>query len=192
VELNSRLSAQLSTLALGVSWDGRGLTEQVSTLGSALADAVSGYAGLRLTIMHRDHPVQVTSLAPGAPSAAVVTSLRVLLRPAVGAADDGVRLVVWSTVLGALVDLGADLAHVLDGPPGSPAPSAVALDDDLPLRPTTSGVEGLEQLATINRAAGVLIARGHDPGSVHEAMREGAARDGSGILAWAERVLGER
>lgn len=192
MELNSRLSAQLSTLALGVSRDGRGLTDQVSTLGSALAEAVSGYAGLRLTILHRDHPVQVTSLVPGPLSGAVVTSLRVLLRRAAGAADDGVRLVVWSTVPGALVDLAADMAHVLDGPPGSPAPSAVALDDDLPLRPTTSGVEGLEQLATINRAAGVLIARGHDPRTVHEALREGAARDGSGILAWAERVLGER
>jgi hypothetical protein len=39
----------------------------------------------------------------------------------------------------------------------------ITLDADVPPNPPVSGVSGLSELSTINRAIGVLIDRGHHP-----------------------------
>ena len=195
MELSTRLSDQLSLLALGSVSDGTGLTADVTALVAALDEAVSGYAGLRLTLVHDGHPVQVTAVPPPETGPPVVTSLRVPLPPVSGALEEGGELVVWSSVPGALVDLAADVGYVLhgrtDGPAGR-AQAVVALDDDLPRPGATSGVRGLDELATLHRATGLLIGQGHDPGSAHDVLRRLAAEEGLSSYELADRLLRRR
>lgn len=192
VELSARLSEQLSLLAFGVVRDGTELVSDLTALVTTLSDSVSGYAGLRLTIVHSGHPVQLTALRPVEPEHPVVASLRLPLPSLSNVFEEGGRLVVWSTVPGALVDLAADLGYVLrqvvDGVDRT-TPSVVELDVDLPMSEAGSGVDGLDELATIHRAAGLLIGRGHDPESVHETLRTRALEDGLSTSAWADRLL---
>jgi hypothetical protein len=68
----------------------------------------------------------------------------------------------------------------------------VRLDLDLPVPETGSGVRGFDELATINRAAGLLIERGHDPESVLETLRARASSAGLSAVRWSERMLGAR
>jgi hypothetical protein len=201
VELSTRLSAQLSLLALGSARDESGLIGDLTALVSTLSEAVSGFAGLRLTLVQGGHPVQVTSLLPAASGQQVVTSLRVPLSKVAGAVEEGGELVVWSTVAGSLVDLAADVGYVLRGPSGTSGTSdpagrhasrELALDVDLPHAGSGSGVRGLEELASVNRAVGVLIAQGHDPRSAHDVLRRRAAEEGLSTHAWADNLLGRR
>jgi hypothetical protein len=195
VELSTRLSEQLSLLALGSVGDGSGLTADVTALVATLDEAVSGYAGLRLTLVHDGHPVEVTAMPAPARGAPVVTSLRVPLPPISDALEEGGQLVVWSSVPGALVDLAADIGYVLhdrtDGA-GGDHPSSVALDDDLPSPGATSGVRGLDELATVHRATGLLIGQGHDPRSAHDLLRRRAAEEGLSSHELADRLLRRR
>lgn len=191
MELSARLSEQLGRLAHEVTTDGTGLAADLSALVSTLSAAISGYAGLRLTIVHTDHPVRLTARSATSDDRAR-SSLRLPLHPVSSAFEEGGRLVVWSTVPGSLVDLGSDLAYVLrasDDGIGRPASPTVELDVDLPQGPVTSGVDGLEELATIHRAAGLLIERGQDPASVHATLRTQAQAEGLTAYAWADRLL---
>lgn len=190
MELSAHLSAQLSTLAADGPVDGTRLREDLSALTGALAEAVSGFAGLRVTIRHSGYPVRVLLLAPGVRPDAV-TSVRLPLRLLTDRVEEDAELVVWSRVPGALVDLAADLTHVLQGPraPGGRDRSPVVLDADLPMPSTSSAVEGLEELATVQRAVGLLIARGHDPASVQATLRHRAAAAGLTPYAFALRLL---
>ena len=195
VELSARLSEQLSLLAFGVERDGAGLVEDLTSLASTLAGSVSGYAGLRLTIVHTGHPVQLSALLAPQPGRAVVTSLRLPLRPVSSDFEEGGWLVVWSTVPGSLVDLAADLDYVFqqnEERTDRRASSFVELDVDLPIPTIASGVDGVDELATIHRAAGLLIEQGHDPDSVHATLRHQASGDGVSTYAWADRLLRRR
>jgi hypothetical protein len=195
MELTGRLVEQLSLLALGAVRDGSSLVDDLTELVSTLSEAVSGYAGLRLTLVHSGQPIRLTSLPPVRAGHQVVSSLSLALRPVSDAIEAGGRLVVWSTVAGSLVDLAADLGYVFDDADGAgraAASSVVRLDEDLPPSGTTSGLDGLDELATIHRAAGLLIARGGDPASVQETLRAAAADDGTSTSAWAARLLDRR
>lgn len=196
MELSARLSDQLALLAGGVGQGGSNLVEGLTTLVSTLTDALSGFAGLRLTLVHTGHPVRLTVLSPSAPSpsaqvSAVVTSLRLPLEPVSQAFENGGRLVVWSTVAGSLVDLAADLTYVLrrTGHGGERRSLMVELDEDLPLLGAASGVDGLDELATIHQAAGLLIGQGHHPDAVHETLRSRARDEGLSTSAWADQVV---
>ncbi len=192
VELSERLLAQLSLLPTGAERDGSALVDDLAALVTTLSEAVSGYAGLRLTLVHSGHPVQVAALTAVRPGQEVVTSLRLGLGPVSDAFEEGGRLVVWSTVPGSLVDLAADLGYVFAAPGGATrsGPPAVDLDADLELPPTVSEVTGLDELATIHRAVGLLIGRGHDPATAHQTLRDGADGDSTSTYAWAVRLLG--
>jgi len=192
VELSTRMSDQLSLLALGTVHDGSGLVGDLAALTSTLTEAVSGYAGLRLTLLHADRRVRLTALSPVAEGRDIVTSLRMPLPTVAGTTGEGGDLVVWSAVPGALVDLSADVGHVLSDPADRlvpSTPSLVELDSDLPTRGTRSGVQGLDELATISRATGVLIALGQDPRTVHDVLDARAAAEGLTAEAWSERLL---
>ena len=55
---------------------------------------------------------------------------------------------------------------------------AVVLDADLPPLTTSSGLAGLDERSTINRALGVLIDQGHHPDGAHATLRRHAAAAG--------------
>jgi hypothetical protein len=194
VELSTRLSDQLSLFALGSVRDGTGLIGDLTALVVTLSEAVSGYAGLRLTLVHDGHPVQLTAMFPPASDQTIVTSVRLPLDPVSSSFEEGGELVVWSSVPGSLVDLAADVGYVLHDPTigaDRDGSSVVELDADLPRRDAGSGVHGLDELATVNRAAGVLIGQGQDPRSVQEVLRRRAAEQGLSAHAWAVRLLRE-
>jgi hypothetical protein len=52
-----------------------------------------------------------------------------------------------------------------------------------------SGVTGLDDLSTINRAAGILIDQGHEPDQAHAALRRHAAAAGVETHVYAARLL---
>jgi hypothetical protein len=66
----------------------------------------------------------------------------------------------------------------------------VHLDGDLPPVSMSSGIAGLEELSTVNRALGVLIGRGHHPQDAQEILRRGAYAAGTDIHQFAGRLLG--
>jgi hypothetical protein len=93
--------------------------------------------------------------------------------------------VLYATTPGAFVDLAADLAWVLEV-----QPSALVLDRHLVLpSPPAQGVVGLREHATINRAIGALIERGHSPESARAELHLHADLDSGDIPAAAQRIL---
>ena len=52
-----------------------------------------------------------------------------------------------------------------------------------------SGVTGLDDLSTINRAIGILIDQGHHPDQAHATLGQYAAAAGVAIHVYAARLL---
>ena len=113
--------------------------------------------------------------------------------------DPQSRIVFYAGTPGAFVDLAADLdylhrararstAYAADGDRDGHRP-AVRLDIDLPPVSVVSGFSGLIEYATINRAVGVLIDRGHHPDQAHAVLRRGAATEGLALPDYAARLL---
>jgi hypothetical protein len=117
------------------------------------------------------------------------------------------------------VDLAADFGYALNAPtitttitaaiPPSPAdptgggqhdgpraaillddgPRAILLDADLPPPTPTSGLIGLHELSTVNRAVGTLIEQGHQPDPAHASIRRHAAAGGLEPHIYAAQLL---
>jgi hypothetical protein len=67
----------------------------------------------------------------------------------------------------------------------------ITLDADVPPSPLVSGVSGLSELSTINRAIGVLIGHGHHPDHAGDTLRRRAAsREDLEPHRHAARLLG--
>jgi hypothetical protein len=161
------------------------LVDATTELTAVLGQTVSGFAGLRITVVHSDVPVTLALVAPGVAGPAA-TSVAVPLLLLSADHRPGGRVVLYSSVPGAFVDLAADLAFVLDR--RREAEEHVELDADLPL-PATSGLTGLDDLATLHRALGHLIDQGHHPDTVEAALRSLASAAGVAPLAFARLLL---
>ena len=61
---------------------------------------------------------------------------------------------------------------------------------EVPSNPLVSGVSGLSELSTINRAIGVLIDHGHHPDQVGDILRCDASSEGLEPNSYAARLLG--
>lgn len=96
-------------------------------------------------------------------------------------------MVSYSTVTGALVDLAADLAYVLDRTQTRAAD--VELNVDLPPITSATMLTGLDDLTTLNCAAGVLIGQGQHPDTADQVLRSRAAAAGTTTLALANQLL---
>ena len=183
------LLAHLHQLAADVDDRPTALTGALTNLATDLGHAVSGYAGVTVTVVQGGHPVVITALVPDR-VATVATSLGLPLRLLTPACEDGSRAVFYSATPGSLVDLAADLRHVLSSvaTPRSPL-LAPELDVDLPPVRTSSGVSGLTELATINRAVGVLLEQGHDPDAALVLLRQRARVTGVPVHVVAAELL---
>lgn len=162
------------------------LVAQVFGVLDALGAAVSGPAGLHLRVIHSGQPVTMTLTLTDR----VQTSLRIPLTLLSPTHQPGGQIVFYSTVPGAFVDLAADLTHTLHRP--SSASETVALDVDLPAGPARSVLTGLDELAALHRAAGVLIDQGHHPDDVHQVLQDRAAAHQMTTLALARQILAGR
>jgi hypothetical protein len=204
VDLSAGLISQLQDLTVSIGDDDHVVDVSLAALMVDLEVAVSSYCGLQLTITQNGFPVVLTAFAKR--KDIVAASLRLPLSLLDPAFEADSRVVFYARTPGAFVDLAADLTYALrDGYTMDGASSdnhggdglrqidghrsSIQLDGDLPPPNRVSGLSGLADLSTINRAIGVMIARGHHPDEAHEALRHHAAAFGLEPHAWAVRVL---
>lgn len=161
------------------------LAEHLAGLAAALQQAVPGYVGLRVTVVHTGLPVTLT--VPGQGKAC--SSLGIPLTLLSDAYAAGGRVVFYSAVPRAFVDLAADLTHLLDPTQIRPDMVEVDVDVDQPLSFGAAMPAGLEDLATLHRALGYLIGQGNDPDTAHETLRVRAAAAGLTMAAFARQLL---
>jgi hypothetical protein len=187
------------------------LREPLVSLVESLQAAVPSYRALHLTIVDIGHPVSLTAFVPRHDINSITTSLRVAFA-ALGSGFDGESSVVfYAATPGAFVDLATDFGYALgtpintaSTPPGVAASTGgdghhddashrghllIVLDADLPPPTTISGFVGLDQLTTVNRAVGILIAQGHHPNQAHAALLDDAAAAGVEPHFYAARLL---
>lgn len=174
------------------------VADSLAALVEDLEVAVSSYQGLQLTLVIDGWPISLTAFADlDAPPPA--TSLHIALSSVGRGFDQESQAVLYARTPGAFIDLAADLDYLQRGREPTPAAyagnghrPAVELDADLPPASVVSGLSGLTEYATINRAVGVLIDRGHLPDHARAALSRAAATDGLGLSDYAARLLRER
>ena len=206
VDLTTVLFTNLYLFSNGTSLDGDARDDALDTslaaFTAAIEAAVPSYLGLQMMIGQSRHPVTLTRIAP---HHTAKTSLRLPLRILGPRFDAESRVTLYAATAGAFVDLAADLSYALHLPActdrsanaGSPdsddqrhgrvgTDRRIILDADLLPSPLASGVSGLSELSTINRAIGVLIGHGQHPDDAADTLR----RDGLELDSYAARLLG--
>jgi hypothetical protein len=190
-----------------IGLDGNALDDALdASLAALTADieaAVPSYLGVQLTIRQNGHPVTLTRIAP---HRTATTSLRIPLTVLGRRFDPDSRVTFYAAAAGAFVDLAADLSYALhvptstdrstDGSDGEDrrhgpvdGDRGITLDADVPPSALVSGVSGLSELSTINRAIGVLIDHSHHPDQVGDTLRCDASSEGLERNSYA-RLLG--
>ncbi len=181
MEIPTDLAADLKEFTATSATNGDGLTETLQSWMTQTKRAVSSLLGVSITIHRQGHGVTLSSLSERAHPCGIKTSLRLPLETLAGNVY-GVA-VFFAAVPGAFVDLDADLRHVLNL-----ADDALRLDQDL--RPSMlSGINGADELSTINKAIGVLIEHGYPIEAAEDEVRRQAVREGLNQLQAAERLL---
>lgn len=161
------LATQLRHLSSSMGADPDTLRDSLAGLVASLRATAQSCHGLQLRIVHHGCPVILTEFTglSASPSAA---SLRVDLSLLQLDADPGSRFVFYAEAPGAFVDLAADLQYAMGatllgghrsdgGPDDGEIRLMVQLDRDLPPVSTVSGLVGLSDFATMNRAVGMLM-----------------------------------
>lgn len=213
MELTTVLITRRHPFSDSISLDGNALDDALdASLAAFTADieaAVPSYVGIQLTIRQNGHAVTLTRIAPHriAPHRTATTSLRIPLTVLGPRFDPDSRVTFYAAAAGAFVDLAADLSYALhvptstdrstDGSDGEDrrhrpvdGDRGITLDADAPPSALVSGVSGLSELSTINRAIGVLIDHGHHPDRVGDILRCDASSEGLEPNSYAARLLG--
>ena len=209
MEVPTALLSDLAQLADSVDLDAGLLQTPLSALVAELRAAVGSYRGLQLTVVRDGQPVTLTDISDPDEDGSIVTSLRVPLSVLGPSHDARSRVVLYASVAGSLIDLAADLGHVLkaatitadgqkrdgaarDGDrwPADLRPPVLLLDADLPANTAVSGLTGLSEMSAVDRAVGIMIERGHHPDVAYDALSEQAAAAGVETHVYAAQVLG--
>ena len=180
----SAFDDQLDTLTAALDDPGTDLHAILDVLLDDLSGAVSSFLGLRMTLQSDWCPVTLMTVDPGLAFSAGA-SVALPLGPSTHGGGGG-TVVLYAGHPGAFVDLAADLERV-PGPGGG-----VVLDADLPgmsASPQRAGITGLAELGVVNRAIGVLIARGHTPVEARAELRRRAGVGLTSVTEVARRVL---
>jgi hypothetical protein len=205
VDIPTALFNQLAQFANSVGLDAEILHLPLTNLVADLRAVIPSYRGLQVTILFSDQPVTLTELIPQQTDGAVTTSLRVPLSLLGPGHDEGSRIIFYASTPGAFVDLAADLGYVLkaavrtdhldgdgaasDAAPYGELPISLVLDGDLSPDLADSGLTGLPELSSINRALGILIDRGHNAGDAYDILRLEATAAGVATHVFAARML---
>jgi hypothetical protein len=182
------------------------LDESLTAVTAAIEAAIPSYLGIQLTIRQNGHLVTLARITA---HRTATTSLRMPLTVLGPRFDPDSRITIYAATAGAFVDLAADLSYALHLPTStdrSTAPDSsngddqrhnqvdddrrITLDADVPPNPLVSGVSGLSELSTINRAIGLLIGHGHHPDHAGEILRCLASIEGLEPHSYAARLLG--
>src|SRR4051794_13553446 len=160
-------------------------------LGGLLTDlrrASPSALGLEVLTVVAGQDVRLGRFLPGVDPDDVVTSLQVPLEhdpvgedPATGPA----RVVFYAGRSGAFVDLAADLAFAENLPAGR-----LELDGQRPVS-TVSGTRGLDRVAIVQEAVGVLIVQGLEPAAAYERPVADAHAASVPIVDHAAAVIAE-
>ena len=184
MDLPTALDHHLSEIVDGLENDEDSLIDALAALVTELRAAVSLYLGFRLCLVLDGWPVTLTAF-PASDGPAPVTSMRLDLAGFGGGVDPADRIVFYAGTPGTFVDLAADYAYLHDL-------SSVALDVELPPPTVVSGVTGLTELMTINRALGVLLERGQGLEQARVTLHRRAGAAGMDLPGYAARLLGEQ
>jgi hypothetical protein len=206
VELTTALVTHLHPFSNNISLDSNALAASLTAFTVDIEAAVPSYLGLQLTIRQNAHPVTLTRIAI---HRTATTSLRIPLTVLGPRFDPDSRVTLYAATAGAFVDLVADLSYALHLPTSTDRSTdagssngddqrhsqvdddrRITLDVDVPPNPLVSGVSGLSELSTINRAIGVLIDHGHHPDHAGETLRCDASIEGLEPHSYAARLLG--
>ena len=210
MDVPTALLSDLTELANGVGLAVGPLQAPLKALVGELRAAIGSYRGLQLTIVRDGQPVTLTDVSGPDEDGSITTSLRVPLSLLGPSYDGGSRVVFYASVAGSLIDLAADLGHVLrtatimaddpdrdggvrdgdgrTGPAHVPSPMLL-LDADVPPNPAVSGLIGLSEMSAVDRAVGIMIERGHHPDVAYDALIEQAAVAGVAIHVYAVQML---
>lgn len=175
MDVSRSLSAQLSALTDALDDPGTDLSGILSVLVDDLTDAVPSFLGLQMTLELNGRPFTLNTIADG-DSDAARTTLQLPLDPLAGTGPGSV-VIFYAAAAGAFADLAAE-AHQAWGLDGQ-----VHLDQHLPARDTPAGhdppdpaSDDLHRLSIVNRAVGILIARGHTPEQARDQLRRTAGQ----------------
>ena len=172
------------------------IRELFENLDESSLDACSSLASLRrdLKLIVRSslgftlrlggsQPVTLTSIDHFVSYSDLATSLRFPLSW-MGPEQIGSSIVFYAGVPGALVDLSADLAFALSLPL-----DCLRLDEDLTPQLLQSGIVGVEEALTVNRAIGALIGRGHTSETAQAELGRQADEARQSLYSSATRLL---
>ncbi len=184
MDLPAGLAADLARLTTALDEPGTDLADLLGALQEAFLVAVPSGLGLSVTIRVDADEVTVCTLdgaaAGGAPS----------LRVPLGSwtdAEPGSAVIFYAATAGALVDLAADLGFRLG------LRDDVVLDGDPRPGEAHRVTSGLHELAVVQRALGVLIARGRTPLAARRELEQHArASDTTVGAVAAELIRGEQ
>jgi hypothetical protein len=182
MEFPRALSEQLSALTDALDHPGTDLQAVLAVLVDDLMIAVPSFLGLTLTLRLGGDPITLTAIDADR-AATAGASLQLPLDHLAGAGPDSVA-VFYAASPGAFVEMAAETrrTYCLDG--------QVVMDSHL-ANPATgvAGLSGLDDLATINQAVGVLIDQGHRPDKAHDELLRRADYDRTRLPETARSML---
>ena len=205
MDVSTALIADLSELCSDLESGADAIIDAIGALDRDLRLAVRSHLGLQLVLYRQGYPVTLTVLAGVAPGD-IATSLHLTLSAfdhvAPGHhdharslnAEPGSAVTFYASKPGAVVDLAADLGYLHSrrlAPPMlfGPAASGIRLDQDLDPTTLTSGLVGLADLRTLNRAIGVLMDQGYKLDHARDELSRRSTLAGVTALVCAAELL---
>ena len=162
MDISDALAADLVLLNVAVDDTGEAAEDSLHQAVRDLRLAVRSYVGLTTHIVVQGFPVALTVIEDYADEDDICSSLLVPMS-AICTAEPDSAIVFYASRAGAFVDLAADLSYAL----------GIDLDVlrvDENLRPPT-GMSTVTDFADVNRAIGVLIEQGHQPGQARAELQ---------------------
>lgn len=144
--------------------------------------SVASFVGLTLRVGVAGQRVTLTSVDESQLDS--IASSLALPVPMTSSVAPAAELVLYASKPGAFVDLAADVTFALQSPSGE-----VRIDQHLPRGAIHSGLEGVEEMAMVSRAVGVLIGRGLTPEEARDHLDRKALRSGLEVFQVAAYLL---
>jgi hypothetical protein len=181
--ISNAMAADLRALAEATAdEDGVDLRASLNDLCRSTDVTVRGFLGLALTVDHPAGQVTLTALRPAAETTAVATSLHMVLSQCAGGEPES-TVTLFAGLPGAFDLLASDLKRL------SPQHGRVSSRDAHLRLPPEAERHSVAQLSIVNRAVGILIARGWTLDDAREELRRRAFHDGVAVPASAQRII---
>lgn len=183
--ITAAMAASLEILTAALDDPATDIARSLRLLALDAEAAVPTYLGLSIAVPQSDPPLTVTSLADGAATGDIRTSLRFSLPGGTDPPNTSeVVIMLYAGAPGTFVDLAADLAWLTGRPPAD-----FTLDQHLTPAPAPLPDGTLPAAADVNQAVGVLLGRGYTPQQALWQLDAQAAREGTDRYSAAQELL---